>query len=287
MARTITAIYDEIIAEKNSMSELSNLLPNLETPGSSPASELLSELSSGSKVAIWRLWAFVTAVAIWIHEKLWDAFRGEVDTLIANAIPGTARWYRDMCLAFQLGDEMIYSNYKYSYPAIDTDKQIVKRASVQELGGDLLAKVATDTGGVIEPLTQPQYDAFVAYLQKVKFAGTFISVVSQEADLLNVALTVIYDPMILNSSGQLLSDTSVEPVKEAIENYLASLPWDGIFRNSAMIDAVQQASGVVDVVLESAEAKGNAAANYNAISRAYQTVSGHIKLNNLNVAWNV
>ncbi len=58
MARKILEIYDEIIEEKELQPSLTGLLPLGET-----SDNLLDDLTSGSKVAVWRLWAYLTAVA--------------------------------------------------------------------------------------------------------------------------------------------------------------------------------------------------------------------------------
>lgn len=269
--RTIQQIYDEIIKEKEQMSELSTLQPWVDS-----SQTLLNDLTSTSKVAVWRLWAWVMAVVIWTHEKLWVVFRTEVDAIVAAAIPGTARWYREMCLQFQYGDAMMYQNFKFIYNPINPDNRIIARASATEVGGNVLLKVAKLENNTPQKLTSDELEAFTAYISKIKFAGTYCQIISAEADLLRVDLNVIYDPTIINSNGEQLSNLSVKPVEQAISNYLAALPWDGKLLLSALVDAVQQAAGVVDVVINNASAKAYAAANWNPISRYYYTVSGWI-----------
>jgi len=269
--RTIQQIYDEIIKEKEQMSELSTLQPGVDS-----SQTLLNDLTSTSKVAVWRLWAWVMAVVIWTHEKLWVVFRTEVDAIVAAAIPGTARWYREMCLQFQYGDAMMYQNFKFIYNPINPDNRIIARASATEVGGNVLLKVAKLENNTTQKLTTDELEAFTSYISKIKFAGTYCQIISAEADLLRVSLKVIYDPIVMNGNGELLSNTSIKPVEQAISNYLAALPWDGKLLLSALVDAVQNTSGVVDVVINNAFAKAYAAATWNTISRYYYTVSGWI-----------
>ena len=66
-ARTLNEIYAEIINEKQNYTELNALQPNINS-----LQTLLAELQTTSKVGIWRLWAYITALAIWTHEKLID-----------------------------------------------------------------------------------------------------------------------------------------------------------------------------------------------------------------------
>ena len=63
LARTILEIYDSIIAEKQNMASLNALQPSIDS-----SQDLLNDLTSSSKVAVWRLWAFITAVAINVFE---------------------------------------------------------------------------------------------------------------------------------------------------------------------------------------------------------------------------
>jgi hypothetical protein len=280
MARKITEIYDEMIAGKAAMVALHNLQPDIDS-----AQTLLTELSSKSRVAVWRLMLFVTAVAIWTHEKLWDVFRAEVDAIVAAAVPGTAQWYRNQSLQFQLGDEMKYADYKYSYDPVDTTKQIIKRASATGRGGDVVLKVAREAGGVPAKLAPDELLAFTAYIAKIKFAGTFCSIISDDADLINVSMRVYTDASIINADGEALNQTSSKPVEDAINNYLATLPWDGVVINSALTDAVQAVPGVSDVVLLATAAKAAQAANYQSISRTYRTVAGYIVANELNILY--
>ena len=67
MARTIQQIYDAIITEKQNMTALNALQPSVDN-----AQTLLSDASSSSKVAAWRLLFWVVAAAIYLHEVIFD-----------------------------------------------------------------------------------------------------------------------------------------------------------------------------------------------------------------------
>ena len=49
-----------------------------------------------------------------------------------------------------------------------------------------------------------------------------------EADLLKVAYTIYYDPLVMNSDGELIADDTIKPVELAINNYIQNLPFNGI-----------------------------------------------------------
>tara|TARA_R110000751_G_scaffold214362_2_gene317863 strand:+ start:530 stop:835 length:306 start_codon:yes stop_codon:yes gene_type:complete len=81
MAGTISEIYDSIITEKQTMTSLNDLQPNIDS-----SQDLLTDLTSSSKVAVWRLWAFITAVAINVFEIIHDQHVAAIE-LRATQIP--------------------------------------------------------------------------------------------------------------------------------------------------------------------------------------------------------
>jgi uncharacterized membrane protein len=258
------------MAEKNNQPTLAALQPVIDDEQT-----LLSDLTSASKVAIWRLWLYITAVAIYVHETLWDLFRAEVEEIAASAIPGTARWYRDQTLNFQYGDALQWINNKWQYAVIDPTKRIIKRAAVVEIGGQVRVKVAKITGVNVVPLSTPELNAFDAYLNQIKFAGTNTAVISRLPDKLKVYYKVYYDPLVLSASGELLSNPGKYPVIDAITDYIANLPFNGDLVLTNLTDAVQSATGVVDPILQSAEATYGALP-YSAIVELYNPDAGHM-----------
>lgn len=264
MARSVATIKAEILAEKNNQSELSSL-------------------NSTSVTAIYNLWAYVIAVIINLLEQTWDLFRAEIDLYIANNIPGTVPWYHEQALAFQYGDQLLYINRKFQYAAIDQDKKIVKRVAVKEIYGQVRIKVSTISGGVPCALTAAQEAAFTTYMNRIKFAGTNIAIINYDADLLQIELTVKYDPLVLDSSGTLISDGSTKPVEDAVNEYLEAIVYGGVFNKTHLIDAVQIALGVVDPICDSALGKANGAGSYSAITHEYEAVAGYMVIDTLTV----
>lgn len=252
MARTVSEIYDEIITEKETFSSLSSLSPDPET-----ASNLISELTSSSVVAIWRLWFWVVAFAIWSHEKIFDLHKEELTEFSESLIGGTARWLRDQCFIYQAGDALSYNSTtkKFEYAIEDTSVQIIKRAAVIQAGGVVRLKVAKLVGGLPAALTPAELSSFNTYIQQIKFAGTIVTPTSGNPDELRVYFNLYYDPLVLNPDGTLISDGSTLPVEDAINDYIGNLPFNGVLNLTALVDAVQAASGVVDPVLTSASAR--------------------------------
>lgn len=251
MARSIPVIYDELVGAKESHTELDGLQPNVDS-----SQNFLDDLTSTSKVAVWRSFLFCVAVGIWSLEKLMDVHKAWIELRAKELIVGTAAWYAKISLEFQYGDALVYADDVYKYAVINPANQIIKLVSVNEVGGQVLLKVAKhDAGGLPIPLTPTELTAFQNYIFKLKFAGVKVIVVSRIADLLKVFYTVYYDPLILSSTGELINSPGTFPVEDAINNYIKNLPFDGTFVVTQLTDKIQAALGVVNPVFSNASAK--------------------------------
>ena len=271
MARTIANIYAAMVAEKQNQPTINSLQPNVDTE-----QHLLADITTPSKVANWRLYFYVIAIAIFILENLWDLFKADVDAIVASAIPGTARWYQEQALEFQFGDALVWLNNKFQYAVINVANQIIKRSAAIESGGVVYIKVAKLNGTSPVKLAPAELTAFQAYMQAIKFAGTQIGIISYDPDLLKLTLNVVYDPLVLASDGSLLSNAGVFPVEDAINDYIAGIVWNGTFNATKLIDAIEAAQGVIDPVLTLAEGKANNASVFNTINQNYQSVAGYM-----------
>jgi hypothetical protein len=263
MARSTTVIKQSIIDAKN-------------------AETALNDLTSNSQSAIWNVWAFITAQSINYFEQLMDLLKTEVEEIAASAVVGTSPWLKDRSLKFQFGDVVqVNSDFSVGYPTTDTTKQIVTQASVKQTGNRLvLIKVAKGTTPSLTALSAVELAAFTSYIDKIKFAGTQTNVISQEADKLKVAADVYYD-------GQYVQSTVKTNVINAINDYLAALPFDGTVSLNKLIDAIQNVEGVNDVVLNTVVARPDTVAlssnlvtnmvtGSDWLSRNYETSAGYI-----------
>ena len=227
-----------------SIQEIQNLI--LQAKAQEPA---LESLKSTSKVAIWRLWVYIIAVAIWSLEKLFDQHRSDIDKRLAELKPHTARWYRSKALAFQYGFDLLpdsdkFNNQGHTEEAIEASK-IVKYSAVIESKneGRLIVKIAGEQGDTLQPITDAQKQSFEAYLQEIKDAGVRLSVVNYQPDILHLQMKIVYDPLVLDSNGQSIIHAT-HPVETAIKDYLKRLPFNGELVLAHLIDALQQAEGV-------------------------------------------
>jgi len=249
MAKSIQQYYDELIAEKQSFSSLNGLTPVSETN-----QQLLQDLSSTSKVSVWRLMMWIFAFGSWVIDSLFDRHKAEVNEIVANAIPGTAKWLRAEIFKFQYGDSLQWIDNKYQYAVIDATKQIVKYCAVIEVGGQVRIKVAKDNNGQPTPLTSAELTALTDYVNQIKFAGTNSAVTSNAADKLKLALKIYYDPQVLNPDGTLISDGTTKPVENAVNDYLNNLPFNGTLYVNRLTDTIQAAQGVEEPYITTIEA---------------------------------
>ena len=272
MARTINEIYNSIITEKNTMSTLADLQPNIDN-----SQTLLTDLTSSSKVAIWRLWAFVVAVAINLHEVVFDRY-SEVIEIRASKIPtGTVNWYYDQSLLFQYTDVLTWDGLKFSYPTINSSNQIIKLAAVIDQGFQTRVKVAKLVSGVPTALSVPELTSFQGYWDEKRFSGTSMLITSTVGDDLNVNYSIQYDALLLASDGSLLTDSAIFPVVDAINNYIKNLDFNGKMSLMKMTDSVQNAVGVLDATLNSAESRHGTQPFVN-INRQYTADAGYLIL---------
>lgn len=254
MARSIQQIYDSIIAEKENQSTLNGLLPQGET-----YPNFLAELTSASKVAIWRTWAFITAVAHHVHELQFDLFKAEVDQTIADRGGfGTPPWYQDMVLAFQYGDELERIGAAFQYAELDVSKQIISDCAIQVTQqGTVLVKVAKQSG----PLDNDESLALQSYLNKIKIAGTKIGVISQDSDQVDAEYDIYYDPLIPLNVLQANLQT-------ALDDFLDNLPFNGELRITKLTDKLQSVAGVVDPVFKQCQVTPSGASTQNVTIRS-------------------
>jgi hypothetical protein len=265
MARSISTIYDEIAAAKDSQAALSNL-----APASDNSQELMAALLSSSRVAIWRLWAYVVAVSLHTHEVLWDLYKAEVERIALESTVGTLRWYQATCMAFQLGDSLAFdtARQKYGYAVLDATKRIVKRCAVSESAQGLVFKVAKLSGSNPLGLSLQETQSLAGYLKKVRFAGTRLQVVSGSGDILVVNATVFYDPI------EPLATLKAN-VETAIKAYVANLPFDGQLLTNGLIDSLQVVQGVKDVQLTTVLTRQSLAATAVPIARSHTPYYGY------------
>lgn len=272
MARSVDTIYADLIAKKESDSNL-------------------DVLNSTSKTAIWRLWLYIVAYATNVLESLFDKHYTEVTSIITELKPHTMRWYRQKALAFQYGfdlisDTDIFDNRTATEAQIEASK-IIKYAAITEATTEsrLVLKIATeDSAGKLAPITSGQESAFVPYIEEIKDAGVAITVINYLPDILKLNLRIYYDPLVLTSTGVSIR-TGKKPVEDALNEFMKELPFNGELVLNSLIDKLQKTEGVKIPHLVQAASKWIDTAlddygNFENISVKKIPVSGYFEIEN-------
>lgn len=260
--RTLNQIQTSILERKSQIESL-NALEVLTTD----EKQTLANLNSNSKAAVWRLWVFIYAFAIWVHEGIFETHKREIEELIALNKVHTAKWYRGKALLFQFGFELgesdIYDNTGVDESSVISSK-LVKQASVEEIAGSLKIKVAKNVPSVNElldndfdlaPLTDEERAAFGQYMGLIKDAGTRLEIISRPPDLLKMEIDIYFDPLVLDGNGSRLDGGDNYPVKRAISEFLYNLEFNGELILTKLTDHLQKVEGIEMPVIKKAEAR--------------------------------
>ena len=258
MARSTILIYNQILTEKAAKTELSGL-------------------TSPSQVAIWRLWAFITASAINIFEQLLDVFTSEIETIVNAGVPGTSSWVRNEILKFQYSAAtpqiaIVKSDFTIGYTTVDTTLNIITNCAVVPANGIVNIKVAKGTTPV--PLSSLELAAVKSYADIFMPAGAIVNFVNVAADTLRVNAVVYYN-------GQ-YSATIQAVVELALTTYMNTLPFNGTVKSSDIQQKLRAIPGVTDITISQITATPTGGDPIDLILastelvRSYQTYSGYI-----------
>ena len=277
MARTLEIIIAEMIANKEA--ELG-----------------LAGLTSTSKVSIWRLMIYVVAFAVWSLEILFDQHKDEVNSILTQLKPHTARWYRNKALAFQYGfdlypDTDVFVNEGKTPEQIEASK-IIKYSAVTEATNEsrLIIKIATeDSNGELSPISEAEKESFDAYVDETRDAGVKVTIINYLPDILRLTLKIYYDPLVLTSEGVAITGINAgkKPVEIALKEFMKELDFDGKLILSALVDKLQETEGVkiphlVNAASSWIDDNGNYYATFENIAVKKIPVSGYFKIENFN-----
>lgn len=232
----------------------------------------LNLLNSTSATSIWEMFADIFAFVLYLLSGSWIHYEQRLKTAAATAIAHNMHWYALRATEFQLGDTLVSENGVVKYPVVDVSKRIIKAAAVKGgPGGSLILKVAKQNGNVLTALSSPELAAFKGYVNGFQDAGVDILVISQNPDVLKLILNIYYDPIVLTSTLQIA-------VEAAINNYVSNLPFDGTFRITKLVDALQSIEGIKDIEVVTCEASYNYTSNPNftPIPVYYETLAGYM-----------
>lgn len=267
--RTLDDVKGLLVESKTSIAEL-----HQEILDEVIADTTLADLNSTSNVSIWRLWAFITAMNIWLHEFNWIRYRVFLEEAVRFAQPHNTFWYHQRALEYQHGDSVTVVNGAVIYDPIVPANRIIAAASVIEANGGIIIKVAKLDSGELAALDSGEYTGFSDYVDAYKDAGVSSQVVSQNPDVLKLIATVYYNP---SQTSQAAFQIAIEV---AVTSFVQNLPFDGIFRRVNLIDAMQKVKGFVDVDITTLQASVAYVSTplFQSINISYNSVAGYMNV---------
>lgn len=257
-----------------------------------------------SPVSLESLMFYVVASCIWLLEKLFDRHREEVDARIEALRPHTLRWYATKVKEYMHGKRLIMSDGVVVADRYDTTgmtdediekARVVKYAVATEDSTQVYIKVAArGNNGQPKQLDAEALDGLRYYISQIKDAGVAVNILNEPADNMRVHLVVLYDPAILtarylgnpdaNGYAPLqLTHDGADVISEAVSRVISELPFNGEYRNSDLMAAIQSIEGVkvADIVKVEAAAGGSEA--YSQVVGYRRPYSGYYALKSLAV----
>lgn len=273
MARPITYWYDKIITEKNSMTSLNVYTPNIDS-----AQTLLTDLTTTSRVARWRMLVWAVAACAYSLDVVFDLALIALESLAKRSRFGTKPWYIQKSLDFQYGDTLTYINKEFTYATINTANQIIKRSACQENGNIVNVKVAKLVSGIPTKLNSTEKTAYDAYMAQIKPPGVKLNLITDDPDEIRLYIKINFDALLLDNTGQLLTSPGTYPVNDTINNFLTNIIFDGTLELSALIYQLEKnTTGVKTAYVQSAW--GRYGTNpFVAFPERYYPNAGHMKI---------
>jgi len=213
-------------------------------------------------------------------EAQFTRFETDLETLGTSLVAGTERWYAAQSLLFQYGDSLTIDGDGIYYSVIDETKRIIKVSSATSVNGVINIKVAKlDNNNLPVKLSAGEKTAFQGYWDIKIPAGDAITVISQDGDEIKVYASVKINGTVINSTGESITTAGTYPVEEAILNYCKGLDFNGEFKASKLVDAIQSVQGVNNVVITSVLITPNGGVEYDLLALTFQSakaVAGYL-----------
>jgi len=278
MARTISTIQAALIADV-----IANFtaLANDPNTSASDKAELLKFVANTSKRSIWREWTFNTAVAIALSEQQIDVLQAQIDAVVAKAPSATNNFIQDKVLNYFQFDPNVPQVVKIvdlipKYPIEDPSLRIITRCSVVTSSSYIVdVKVAKQNPPV--QLSVDEYNALVTFLKTIGIAGVDYNVINRVSDKIYIEGEVKY----FGSYSAVIKTNVIS----AINNYLASIPFNGILKVIDIEKTIRNVEGVDDVLLKNVRVREDLTLlpsatylinNFTLVQSAYPTVAGYI-----------
>lgn len=241
-----------------------------------------------SRVSIESILFYVFAAALWTLEKLFDLHTAEVKERIEQLEPHTLRWYVNKTKAFMYGHKLVADTDYYDTSNVsDTDieaAKVVKYAVASESNTVVYIKVAGEKEGKPSLLNESQLSALNSYINTIKDAGVSVQIRNEQADLMDISLVVYYDPTLFAADGTSLVSNG-KPVDDAVKSVITNLPFNGIYRNTDLLAALQTIPGVEVVDISDVKVKAHNAETWNDVVGFDRPYSGYYEIESLDVKY--
>lgn len=230
---------------------------------------------------------YVFAFAVWVLETLFDKHAAEVDTRIELLEPHTLRWYVDKAKAFMYGYRLVTDSDYYDTTGMsDTDieaARVVKFANATESNTVVYLKVAGINGdGNPVKLSDSQFSALRSYIDTVKDAGVSVVLRNEAADVMKMRLVVYYNPVLMNGDG-VDAKNGIHIVNDTIRKVITSLPFNGVYRNTDLLAAINALSAVEVVDIVKVQAKANNAVEWHDVTGYDRPYSGYYSIEDTDI----
>ncbi len=231
---------------------------------------------------------YVFAVAVWALEKLFDLHRADVDARIEQLEPHTLRWYVSKAKAYMQGQKLVTDCDYYDTEGMTEQDiaaaKVVKYAVATESNTVVYIKVAREVDGNPAALTAGQLEGLTSYMNEIKDAGVSVQLRNEPADQMRIDLLIYYDPTLLiidaNGNG---SQNDKDPVRETTKQVIENLPFNGMFRKSDLMAALQALPCVEVADIKSVKVKPRNGAEWQTVEGYDRPFSGYYSIDALTV----
>lgn len=231
---------------------------------------------------------YVFAVAVWALEKLFDLHRADVDARIEQLEPHTLRWYVSKAKAYMQGQKLVTDCDYYDTEGMTEQDiaaaKVVKYAVATESNTVVYIKVAREVDGNPAALTAGQLEGLTSYMNEIKDAGVSVRLRNEPADQMRISLLIYYDPTLLiidaNGNG---SQNGKDPVRETTKQVIENLPFNGMFRKSDLMAALQALPCVEVADIKSVKVKPRNGAEWQTVEGYDRPFSGYYSIDALTV----
>ncbi len=279
MARTIEEIKKDMTAEFMEMEAVKSAYG---LDGSKGFSDCFSIASLES------IMFYVFAVAVWTLEQLFERHCVDVDARIELLEPHTLRWYVNKTKAYMHGRKLVDSCDYYNTDGMTTqainDARIVKYAVATESNTVVYIKVAREVNGNPAALTDGQLAGLTSYIDDIKDAGVSVQLRNEPADQMKISLLIYYNPALLTIDADGKGEQNgTDPVHEATKQVIENLPFNGMFRKSDLMAALQELPCVEVADIKDVIVKPRNGSEWHTVQGYDRPYSGYYSIEELNV----